>query len=266
MQRTMILNLGANRLCVQHPEMILFFHGQRSVRHGRRAGVVRPDPGRGRRACVPSPMAGARVRDHARVHGDARHHRGCVPVGDGAPSPSAVPRRLLPAVARRPRAIGGRSGRARAGRARRAPRRRATDGPRPRAAGPASPSANAQVRSHCGGADAALAGAPVPADPGHAPPGGGATPVRDRRSRRGLRGTDGEATRGARATRGESAGRSSVATLRRCSPSAAHAASAEPDEHFYTVEFDGRELWGDDAEPGTAVRIDLFESYLEATS
>jgi nitrile hydratase beta subunit len=37
-------------------------------------------------------------------------------------------------------------------------------------------------------------------------------------------------------------------------------------EHFYTVEFDGRELWGDDAEPGTAVRIDLFESYLEAKS
>ena len=37
-------------------------------------------------------------------------------------------------------------------------------------------------------------------------------------------------------------------------------------EHFYTVEFDGRELWGDGAEPGTAVRIDLFESYLEATS
>ena len=37
-------------------------------------------------------------------------------------------------------------------------------------------------------------------------------------------------------------------------------------EHFYTIEFDGRELWGDDAEPGTAVRIDLFESYLEATS
>ena len=39
-----------------------------------------------------------------------------------------------------------------------------------------------------------------------------------------------------------------------------------PNEHFYTVEFDGRELWGDGAEPGTAVRIDLFESYLEATS
>ena len=39
-----------------------------------------------------------------------------------------------------------------------------------------------------------------------------------------------------------------------------------PSEHFYTVELDGRDLWGDDAEPGTAVRIDLFESYLEATS
>ena len=37
-------------------------------------------------------------------------------------------------------------------------------------------------------------------------------------------------------------------------------------EHFYTVEFGGKDLWGDDAEPGTAVRIDLFESYLEATS
>ena len=37
-----------------------------------------------------------------------------------------------------------------------------------------------------------------------------------------------------------------------------------PAEHVYTVEFDGRELWGDGAEPGTAVRIDLFESYLEA--
>ena len=40
----------------------------------------------------------------------------------------------------------------------------------------------------------------------------------------------------------------------------------KPSEHFYTVEFEGKDLWGDDAEPGTAVRIDLFESYLEATS
>ena len=40
----------------------------------------------------------------------------------------------------------------------------------------------------------------------------------------------------------------------------------KPSEHFYTVEFDGRDLWGDDAEPGTAVRMGLWESYLEATS
>lgn len=37
-----------------------------------------------------------------------------------------------------------------------------------------------------------------------------------------------------------------------------------PGEHLYTIELDGKELWGDGAEPGTAVRIDLFESYLEA--
>ena len=34
-------------------------------------------------------------------------------------------------------------------------------------------------------------------------------------------------------------------------------------QHLYTVVFAGRELWGDDAEPGTSVRLDLFESYLE---
>ncbi len=38
-----------------------------------------------------------------------------------------------------------------------------------------------------------------------------------------------------------------------------------PREHIYTVEFDGRELWGDGTEPGTVVRIDLWESYLEST-
>ena len=42
---------------------------------------------------------------------------------EGASAPSAVPRRLLPGLARHPRADGDRSGRARAGRARRAPRR-----------------------------------------------------------------------------------------------------------------------------------------------
>jgi nitrile hydratase subunit beta len=31
----------------------------------------------------------------------------------------------------------------------------------------------------------------------------------------------------------------------------------------YNVFFDGRELWGDSAEPGTRVSIDLWESYLE---
>jgi nitrile hydratase len=34
-------------------------------------------------------------------------------------------------------------------------------------------------------------------------------------------------------------------------------------EHLYTVAFDGRELWGDVAEPNTEVRIELFEPYLE---
>ena len=43
-------------------------HGRRTLRHWRSAGVVRPDPGRGRRACVPSPMGGARVRIPAQVH------------------------------------------------------------------------------------------------------------------------------------------------------------------------------------------------------
>ena len=34
-------------------------------------------------------------------------------------------------------------------------------------------------------------------------------------------------------------------------------------EHVYSVRFEGRELWGDAAEPATAVHLDLFESYLE---
>lgn len=36
-------------------------------------------------------------------------------------------------------------------------------------------------------------------------------------------------------------------------------------QHQYTVAFQGADLWGDAAEPGTEVRVDLFESYLEAT-
>lgn len=52
-----------------------------------------------------------------------------------------------------------------------------------------------------------------------------------------------------------------------------HAAMVFPDDnahdrgenpqYLYTVRFGGRELWGDAAEPGTCVHIDLFESYLE---
>jgi len=34
-------------------------------------------------------------------------------------------------------------------------------------------------------------------------------------------------------------------------------------EHAYAVRFEGRELWGEDAEPDTCVHLDLFESYLE---
>jgi len=34
-------------------------------------------------------------------------------------------------------------------------------------------------------------------------------------------------------------------------------------QHLYTVEFSGTALWGDAAEPGTAVTLDLFERYLE---
>lgn len=34
-------------------------------------------------------------------------------------------------------------------------------------------------------------------------------------------------------------------------------------QHCYAVRFDGEELWGEEAEPGTSVCIDLFERYLE---
>jgi nitrile hydratase beta subunit len=44
----------------------------------------------------------------------------------------------------------------------------------------------------------------------------------------------------------------------------AHFRGEEP-QHVYTVEFDSTELWGPDAEVAT-VRVDLFESYLEAAS
>jgi nitrile hydratase len=52
-----------------------------------------------------------------------------------------------------------------------------------------------------------------------------------------------------------------------------HAAMVYPDDHahgrgenpqyLYTVRFGGSELWGDAAEPGTVMLLDLFEPYLE---
>ncbi len=41
----------------------------------------------------------------------------------------------------------------------------------------------------------------------------------------------------------------------------AHGLGENP-QYVYTVAFDGVELWGDTAEPGTCVYLDLFESYL----
>lgn len=42
----------------------------------------------------------------------------------------------------------------------------------------------------------------------------------------------------------------------------AHGRGEDP-QHLYNVRFDAPELWGVDAEPGTAVHVDLFEPYLE---
>ncbi|MBU4527958.1 MAG: nitrile hydratase subunit beta [Hoeflea sp.] len=42
----------------------------------------------------------------------------------------------------------------------------------------------------------------------------------------------------------------------------AHAKGENP-QHVYTVCFDGRELWGQGADPGLTVSIDAWESYLE---
>jgi nitrile hydratase len=38
----------------------------------------------------------------------------------------------------------------------------------------------------------------------------------------------------------------------------------EAPQHLYTVRFEGRELWGDEAESASRVCVDLFEGYLEA--
>lgn len=42
----------------------------------------------------------------------------------------------------------------------------------------------------------------------------------------------------------------------------AHGRGESP-QHLYTVAFDGDELWGESAEPGVVVHLDLFEPYLK---
>jgi nitrile hydratase len=42
----------------------------------------------------------------------------------------------------------------------------------------------------------------------------------------------------------------------------AHGAGEHP-QWLYTVTFDGRELWGSDAEPGSQISVDAWEPYLE---
>ncbi|MGH3557977.1 MAG: nitrile hydratase subunit beta [Mycobacterium sp.] len=46
-------------------------------------------------------------------------------------------------------------------------------------------------------------------------------------------------------------------------PDARAVGRREPPQHLYTVAFDGRELWGSNAEDGAEVRIGLYEPYLE---
>ena len=40
--------------------------------------------------------------------------------------------------------------------------------------------------------------------------------------------------------------------------------AGEDPQYAYAVRFEGAELWGDGAEPGICVHIDLFEPYLES--
>ncbi|MDT5388262.1 MAG: nitrile hydratase subunit beta [Mycobacterium sp.] len=67
-----------------------------------------------------------------------------------------------------------------------------------------------------------------------------------------------------RATCADARASSSGCTVRTCSPTASWTRRGEDPQWLYTIRFDGRELWGDDAEPGTTVSIDAFEPYLEA--
>ena len=46
-------------------------------------------------------------------------------------------------------------------------------------------------------------------------------------------------------------------------PTATRRGAGEEPQWLYTVTFDGRELWGDDADPHAEVSVDAWESYLE---
>jgi nitrile hydratase subunit beta len=46
-------------------------------------------------------------------------------------------------------------------------------------------------------------------------------------------------------------------------PDAIAVGRRERPQHLYTIAFEGRDLFGADAEPGTEVRVDLYENYLE---
>ena len=47
-------------------------------------------------------------------------------------------------------------------------------------------------------------------------------------------------------------------------PDSAAAGQGEHPQWLYTVVFDSRELWGDDADPTVSISVDAFEPYLEA--
>ena len=46
-------------------------------------------------------------------------------------------------------------------------------------------------------------------------------------------------------------------------PDTAAAGQADHPQWLYTVVFDSRELWGEDADPSVTISIDAFEPYLE---
>ena len=49
-------------------------------------------------------------------------------------------------------------------------------------------------------------------------------------------------------------------------PDAAATGQGENPQWLYTVRFDGRDLWGADADPTVAVSVEEFEPYLEAAT